>query len=100
MGRGRVNGAADHKRRTTHEARVRRSGAAAAIAVAGIGLTAGTVAGQPVTQESPVNVNLTDIAVQVPIGVAANICDVTAAVLVRDLRDDSAACTPTPARPP
>ncbi len=47
---------------------------------------------QPVTQEGLVNVNLTDISVQVPIGIAANICDVNVAVLVSELRDNSAVC--------
>jgi hypothetical protein len=47
---------------------------------------------QPVFQEGLVNVNLTDVTVQVPIALAANICDVNVAVLVGDLQDDAANC--------
>jgi hypothetical protein len=58
-------------------------------------------------QQGLVNVNVEDVTVQVPIAVAANICDVTVAVLVSDLRDGSAVCdafaesdaTVTPAPP-
>jgi hypothetical protein len=71
---------------------IRRSGVAAALAIAGIGITAGTAEGQPVTQEGLVNVNLSNISVQVPVAIAANICDVNVAVLVSELRDDSATC--------
>ena len=42
-------------------------------------------------QRGLVNVNVEDVTVQVPIAVAANICDVTVAVLVSDLRDDGSA---------
>ena len=44
------------------------------------------------TQEGLVNVNLADITVHVPVGIAANICDVNVGVLVRELRDASAPC--------
>ena len=62
---------------------------------------------QPTVQNGLVNVNVGDVTVQVPIAIAANICDVTVAVLVSDLRDGSAACdafaesdaTVTPAEP-
>ena len=46
----------------------------------------------PVRQQDLVNVNITDVAVQAPIGIAANICDVNVGVLVSDLRDDAASC--------
>ena len=36
--------------------------------------------------------NLTDVSVQVPVSIAANICDVTVGVLVQDLRDAAAPC--------
>ena len=36
-------------------------------------------------QNGLVNVNLTDVTAQVPIGIAANICDVTAGVLTQNL---------------
>jgi hypothetical protein len=62
---------------------------------------------QPTFQSGLVNVNVGDVTVQVPIAIAANICDVTVAILVSDLRDGSAACdafaesdaTVTPAPP-
>ncbi|HZB03459.1 MAG TPA: hypothetical protein VE737_03945 [Actinomycetota bacterium] len=61
-------------------------------------LVAGTLsvgAAAPATaqtvQRGLVNVNVEDVTVQVPIAVAANICDVTVAVLVSDLRDDGSA---------
>jgi hypothetical protein len=55
---------------------------------------ASSVAGaEPVTQEGLVNVNLTDVEVQVPVAVAANVCDVNVAVLVDQLNDASAPCT-------
>jgi hypothetical protein len=64
-------------------------------------------AAQPTFQSGLVNVNVEDVTVQVPVAVAANICDVTVAVLVSDLRDGSAVCdafaesdaTVTPAAP-
>jgi hypothetical protein len=39
-----------------------------------------------------VNVAITDTTIQVPISVAANICDVNVAVLVQDLVDNAADC--------
>jgi len=66
-------------------------GAAAAISAAGLGV-AGTVEAAPVTQEGLVNVNLTDVTVQAPIALAANVCDVNVAVLVSELIDGSAPC--------
>jgi hypothetical protein len=43
-------------------------------------------------QRGLVNINVEDNVVQVPVAIAANICDVTVAVLVSDLRDGSATC--------
>lgn len=65
--------------------------AAASLAGAGVLGGAGVADAQP-RQEGLVNVNLTDVAVQVPISVAANVCDVNVAVLVDDLRDQAADC--------
>ena len=66
---------------------------ATVIAAASVGIVgASTAAAQPVTQQGLVNVNLTDVTVQVPIGIAANICDVNVGVLVGELRDDAANC--------
>jgi hypothetical protein len=46
-------------------------------------------------QSGLVNVDISGNTVQVPIAVAANICDVNVAVLVADLRDDAARCDAT-----
>jgi hypothetical protein len=81
----------------------------APVMVAGA-LTMGAAApavAQPIFQSGLVNVNVGDVTVQVPVAVAANICDVTVAILVTDLRDGSADCdafaesdaTVTPAPP-
>lgn len=45
-----------------------------------VGMTAGPASAQP-RQEGLVNVNVTDVNVQIPIGIAANVCGVTANVL-------------------
>ena len=45
------------------------------------------------SQTGLVNVNVEDNVVQVPIAIAANICDVTVAVLAADIADGSATCT-------
>jgi hypothetical protein len=46
----------------------------------------------PVNQRGLVNLAITDVTVQVPVTVAANVCDVNVAVLVSDLEDDAATC--------
>jgi hypothetical protein len=56
-----------------------------------VGAAAPAAAQPPTFQRGLVNVNVEDVTVQVPIAVAANICDVTVAVLVSDLRDDGSA---------
>lgn len=43
-------------------------------------------------QKGLVNVNIEDVTVQVPIGVALNVCDVTVAVLAGTTLDDAAPC--------
>jgi hypothetical protein len=48
-------------------------------------------AAQPIFQSGLVNVALGDVTIQVPVAVAANICDVNVGVLVGDLRDDGSA---------
>ncbi len=48
--------------------------------------------GGPVAQDGPVNVNVTDVVVQAPISIAANVCDVTVAVLVSGLADGASPC--------
>ena len=52
---------------------------------------AGSAAAQP-QQNGLVNVNISGNVVQVPIGIAANICDVNVAVLVDDFLDQAAPC--------
>jgi hypothetical protein len=49
--------------------------------------------GGPVNQEGLVNVALTDITVQVPVGVAANICGVAVNLLVQESRTGDVDCT-------
>ena len=51
--------------------------------------------GGPVAQEGLVNVNVTDVVVQAPISVVANVCDVTVAVLVSRLQDAASPCDAT-----
>lgn len=71
-----------------------RSLAATAALTAGafVGLAAPAQAAPPVNQSGLVNVNVTDLNVQVPIGIAANICDVNVAVLVDTIQDAAADC--------
>jgi hypothetical protein len=54
----------------------------------------GTTASSSVAaqQRGLVNINVEDNTVQVPIAVAANICDVTVAVLAQDIQDGGATC--------
>jgi hypothetical protein len=59
------------------------------------GITSGPTGGSggpPTTQEGLVNVNVEDNTILVPIAVAANVCDVTVAVLATDLQDGTATC--------
>ena len=53
--------------------------------------------GGPVQQDGLVNVNVTDVVVQAPIAVAANVCDVTVGVLVERLADAASPCDATAA---
>jgi hypothetical protein len=50
--------------------------------------------GPPTRQEGLVNVLLQDVLIQVPIAVAANVCDVNVAVLA-EITDEAAACEAT-----
>jgi hypothetical protein len=61
---------------------------AAATAVSGVG----SASSPPVVQEGLVNLNLTGVTAQLPIDLAANLCDVTVDVLVSELDDGSAPC--------
>lgn len=71
---------------------IKRFITAGAVTLAGAGAIGSAAQAAPVTQQGLVNLNVTDVAVQVPIGVAANICDVNVAVLVNDLIDQAADC--------
>jgi hypothetical protein len=51
--------------------------------------------GGPVSQEGLVNVNVTDVVVQAPISLAANVCDITVSVLVSRLADAASPCDAT-----
>ena len=50
-----------------------------------------TAPGLAANQTGLVNVNIEDNTIQLPIALAANVCDVTVAILVADLRDDGEA---------
>ena len=58
-----------------------------ALSVGGAG-----VAQAATQQEGLVNVNVENVTAQVPIGIAANVCDVNAAVLAEQLRGSGAEC--------
>ena len=51
--------------------------------------------GGPVTQRGLVNVNITDLVIQAPIGIVANVCDVNVGILVNRLRDAASQCDAT-----
>jgi hypothetical protein len=78
---------------------------AAGLATTGLlaaGVAAPTASAAPVVTGGLINVTLVDvlshdeIAVQVPVGIAANVCDVNAAVLLAAVRDTgSATCDAT-----
>jgi hypothetical protein len=64
-----------------------------AVAAIAAGVVAAPASAQN-TQEGLVNVAVEDVVVQVPVAVAANICDVNVAVLA-EVADDAAACEAT-----
>jgi hypothetical protein len=55
-----------------------------------LGIAAGPASAQ--TQEGLVNLDVSGNTVQVPVGIAANVCDVNVAVLVNDFLDQAAKC--------
>jgi hypothetical protein len=63
---------------------------ASAVLVGALSFGAATPAAAQV-QTGLVNVAVGDVTIQVPVAVAANICDVNVAVLVGDFRDDGSA---------
>ena len=68
---------------------MRRISIAAVVAAFAIAVAASPASAQ---QEGLVNVAIVDNTVQVPVAVAANICDVDVNVLASDIRDGSALC--------
>jgi hypothetical protein len=50
---------------------------------------------QPVDQEGLVNVNLGDVLIQAPIGIAANLCGIAVNVLAEQVRDGDTVCEAT-----
>ena len=72
---------------TTTRARLTALVATGAISLGGAG------AAQAATQQDGlVNVNVENVTAQVPIGIAANVCDVNANVLAEQLRQGGASC--------
>lgn len=68
---------------------------AAVVGAAALSLgVAGPAAAAP-TQEGLVNVNVSDVTAQVPIGIAANLCDINAAVLAQVADVGDAECDAT-----
>ena len=57
--------------------------------------TRGPGGGPAPDQEGLVNVNISDVTVQVPVAVAANICDLNVAVLAQQLDLGETSCTAT-----
>ncbi len=64
------------------------------VAVAALGVTS-TAAAQNQAGDSLVNVQIGDITLLAPIGVAANLCDVNANILAQQEREGGAACEAT-----
>jgi hypothetical protein len=61
--------------------------------VSGLGLLFGTAgAASAANQRGLVNVNVEDVTVQVPVGVALNVCDVTVAVLAGTVLEGPTQC--------
>lgn len=63
------------------------------VAIAALSLSfAASPASAQTEQNGLVNVNVSDVILQLPVGVAANVCDVNANVLARQLRTGDATC--------
>src|SRR5215213_5080716 len=69
-----------------------RSRLAAVVATGAMSLAGAGVAQAATKQEGLVNVNVENVTAQVPIGIAANVCDVNANVLADQLRAGGAEC--------
>jgi hypothetical protein len=73
--------------------KLRLAALAGAVALAVAGFAAAPASAQQ--QEGLVNLAVTDVNIQVPVGVAANICDVNVGILAEQLRMGGAECTAT-----
>lgn len=67
--------------------------ASAALGLAGVTMTSAPAFAA--TQRGLVNVNVEDVTVQIPIGIAANVCDVDVAVLAQGLVSGPTDCDAT-----
>jgi hypothetical protein len=76
-------------------ARQEREGGAACTATADSIASRGSGQGGRTEQDGLVNVNVSDVVVLVPIGIAANLCDINLGVLARQEREGGATCTAT-----
>jgi hypothetical protein len=65
---------------------------AQSMATAGPGSQSGTPTAGGIAQDGLVNVAITDVIAQVPISVAANICDLNVGVLAQQLRVGETTC--------
>jgi hypothetical protein len=74
--------------------RIRTLAAASGVALAGVLVLAPAASAQP-RQQGLVNVDLGNVTLQVPIGVAANVCDVNVAVLAELGPDEAQPCDAT-----
>jgi hypothetical protein len=72
-----------------------KSIAAAVTATAFMGALLASPAAAQNQQQGLVNVAIEDVIVQVPVAVAANVCDVNVAILVSEFNDEAAACEAT-----
>ena len=75
--------------------RTTRGRFAALVATGAVSLGAAGAAEAQTSQEGLVNVNVENVTAQVPIGIAANVCDVNANVLAEQLRNGGAECDAT-----
>ncbi len=74
----------------------RKSRLATVVSVFAVSLAfAAPASAQNEAGDSLVNVQLSDVTVAVPIGVAANLCDINANILAAQEREDGANCTAT-----
>jgi hypothetical protein len=64
---------------------------AGALTVGGV-IAAAPAGAQPVTQQDLVNVTIQNVGVQIPVSLAANVCNVNVAVLVDKIQDRPADC--------